>query len=97
MKNTILIFFLISFYFANTIHADEGMWMPSFLKMLNEADMQKMGCKLSADEIYSVNQTSLKDAVILFGGGCTGDVHRFLCRLFATTSTRLSDHRHRFG
>lgn len=74
MKNTILIFFLISFYFANTIHADEGMWMPSFLKMLNEADMQKMGCKLSADEIYSVNQTSLKDAVILFGGGCTGEM-----------------------
>lgn len=50
------------------------MWIPSLLKALNETDMQKMGCKLSADEIYSVNKSSLKDAVVHFGGGCTGEM-----------------------
>jgi hypothetical protein len=54
--------------------ADEGMWLPLLLKQLNEADMQKRGLKLSAEDIYSINKTSLKDAIVLFGGGCTGEM-----------------------
>ncbi|MCC6690573.1 MAG: S46 family peptidase, partial [Bacteroidia bacterium] len=54
--------------------ADEGMWLPQLLKQLNEGDMQKIGCKLTADQIFSVNNSSLKDAIVLFGGGCTGEV-----------------------
>lgn len=51
--------------------AEEGMWIPSMLKSL-ERDMQKLGCKLTAEDIYSTNKSSLKDAVVHFGGGCTG-------------------------
>ncbi|WP_022824781.1 S46 family peptidase [Hymenobacter norwichensis] len=54
--------------------ADEGMWLPLLLKQLNETDMQKKGLKLTAEQIYSVNQGSLKDAVVQFGGGCTGEI-----------------------
>ena len=53
---------------------DEGMWLPIFIQRLNYADMQKEGLKLTPDEIYSVNNSSLKDAVVLFGGGCTGEI-----------------------
>jgi hypothetical protein len=54
--------------------ADEGMWLPFLLKQLNESDMKKNGCKLSAKDIYDVNQTSLKDAIVQFGGGCTAEI-----------------------
>ena len=54
--------------------AKEGMWLPMLLKSLNESDMQNMGLKLSAEDIYSVNQSSLKDAIISFGGFCTGEI-----------------------
>lgn len=54
--------------------ADEGMWLPLLLKQLNEADMQKKGLQLTTEQIYSVNQGSLKDAVVQFGGGCTGEI-----------------------
>ncbi|MEL6140742.1 MAG: S46 family peptidase, partial [Bacteroidota bacterium] len=60
--------------FANVLTAGEGMWLPIFLKSLNEAEMQSMGMKISADDIYSVNQGSLKDAIVHFGGFCTGEV-----------------------
>ena len=53
--------------------ADEGMWLPSLISQ-RIADMQAKGFKLDAEDIYSVNQASLKDAVVLFGGGCTGEV-----------------------
>ncbi len=55
-------------------HADEGMWLPLLLKQLNEADMQARGLKLSAEDIYAINKSSLKDAVVLFNGGCTGEI-----------------------
>ncbi|MDR1112263.1 MAG: S46 family peptidase [Bacteroidales bacterium] len=55
------------------LHADEGMWLPIFLKY-NEAEMQKMGFKLTAEDIYSINQNSMKDAIMLFGGGCTAEL-----------------------
>ena len=68
-----VLFFLLLFIRFNA-HADEGMWLPILLKQLNETDMQSKGLKLSAEDIYSVNKTSLKDAVVLFGGGCTGEI-----------------------
>ncbi len=54
--------------------ADEGMWIPMLIDHLNYTDMKKMGLKLTAEEIYSVNQGSLKDAVVIFGRGCTGEI-----------------------
>ena len=53
--------------------ADEGMWLPVLISERIE-DMQSKGCRLSAEDIYSVNQACLKDAVVLFGSGCTGEL-----------------------
>ena len=53
--------------------ADEGMWLPSLISQ-RIADMQEKGFRLDADDIYSINQASLKDAVVLFGRGCTGEL-----------------------
>ena len=63
---TIIIFIIPS-------QADEGMWLP-YLLQLNEKDMQANGMKISAEDIYSINHGSLKDAVVLFGSGCTGEI-----------------------
>ena len=57
-----------------TARADEGMWLPLFIERLNYTDMQKAGLRLTAEEIYSINNSSLKDAIIIFGGGCTGEI-----------------------
>lgn len=54
--------------------AGEGMWLPFLLKSLNESEMKSMGMKMSAEDIYSVNHGSLKDAVVHFGGFCTAEV-----------------------
>lgn len=56
------------------LRADEGMWLPFLLKQLNEEAMIKKGLKIPVSDIYSDSQTSLKDAVVIFGGGCTGEV-----------------------
>ena len=53
--------------------ADEGMWLPSLISQ-RIVDMQEKGCHLSAEDIYNVNEASLKDAVVLFGRGCTGEL-----------------------
>ncbi|WP_240655319.1 S46 family peptidase [Flammeovirga pectinis] len=53
---------------------DEGMWLPMFVSRLNYVDMKKEGLKLTAEEIYSVNNSSLKDAIVHFGGFCTGEI-----------------------
>ena len=58
---------------AGIIRADEGMWIPALLQR-NEAEMQAMGMRITADDIYSINHSSMKDAVVLFGGGCTGEI-----------------------
>jgi len=50
------------------------MWIPLLLGELNEEEMQSMGLKLSAEDIYSINHSSLKDAIVIFGGGCTGEI-----------------------
>jgi Peptidase S46 len=72
MKQLLLSFSaaLLSFYSI----AHEGMWIPTLLQSLNESDMKLNGLKLSADDIYSINHSSLKDAIVLFGGGCTAEV-----------------------
>ena len=72
MKNFkyILVLFLFA---AQTNFAQEGMWMPNLLSQ-NEADMQKMGMKISAEDIYSYNNESIKDAIAIFGRGCTSEV-----------------------
>ena len=54
--------------------ADEGMWLLPLLQKMNIKTMKAMGCKLSAEDIYSINHASLKDAIVQFGGGCTGEV-----------------------
>ena len=73
MKRIVLIALSVAFT-LNIAVAKEGMWLPMLLKSLNEGDMQSMGLKLSAEDIYSVNQSSLKDAIISFGGFCTGEI-----------------------
>lgn len=54
--------------------ADEGMWLPMLLGQQVYNDMVKHGLKLSKEQLYSVNHSSIKDAVIIFGGGCTGEI-----------------------
>ena len=54
--------------------ADEGMWMLPLLKSMNSKDLKKAGCKLSPDQIYNLTRPSLKDAIVQFGGGCTGEI-----------------------
>ena len=63
----------ISLISAFDASADEGMWLPSLIGQ-RIGDMQAKGFKLSAEDIYSINSASLKDAVVLFGGGCTGEI-----------------------
>lgn len=74
MKKIISLFsFLI--LIGSVSQADEGMWIPSLVEKLNIQKMNSLGCKLSADQIYSINKSSLKDAVVsLDHGSCTGEV-----------------------
>ena len=71
MKKTLLAFILISAFISK---ADEGMWLPQLLNAMNIKDMKKNGLKLTAEQIYSVNKSSLKDAIVQFGGGCTAEI-----------------------
>ena len=72
MKKTLTII-LLAVLSALTVRADEGMWLPSLISQ-RIGDMQEKGFKLNAEDIYSINQASLKDAVVLFGRGCTGEL-----------------------
>ena len=72
MKKTLTII-LLAVMAAMTARADEGMWLPSLISQ-RIGDMQEKGFKLNAEDIYSINQASLKDAVVLFGRGCTGEL-----------------------
>ncbi len=69
----ILLSSIITILSFGLLMADEGMWLPIFLKY-NEAEMQSLGFKLTAEDVYSVNHNSMKDAIVLFGGGCTGEL-----------------------
>lgn len=66
-----LIFALFS---ANLLKADEGMWIPMLLKKYNIDEMKEKGFKLTAEDIYSINKASMKDAVMIFNGGCTAEL-----------------------
>lgn len=72
MKKLLLV--LISFQVAFASFAKEGMWIPLLLEKYNIEEMQEMGFRLTAEDIYSINQASMKDAVMIFGGGCTGEL-----------------------
>ncbi|MBL0342795.1 MAG: S46 family peptidase [Bacteroidetes bacterium] len=75
MIKKITLVFLSFILLLNTVtKADEGMWLPLLLKQLNESDMQKLGLKLTAEDIYNVNNSSMKDAIVHFGGFCTGEM-----------------------
>ena len=73
MKKFVFFIAFVAFIFHHA-SAGEGMWIPSLLKKFNIEDMHKKGFKLSAEEIYSINNSSLKDAVVLLGRGCTGEL-----------------------
>jgi hypothetical protein len=79
--------FLFLIFFLNIIQvsAKEGMWLPILLEQLNESDMKNMGMRISADDIYSINHSSLKDAILLFGGGCT-------CEIVSDQGLMLTNH-----
>ncbi|MBO6045348.1 MAG: S46 family peptidase, partial [Bacteroidales bacterium] len=68
-----LLLLLVFLTAIQPLRADEGMWLPALISQ-RIADMQAKGFKLSAEDVYSVNQASLKDAVVLFGSGCTGEL-----------------------
>ena len=73
MKFKIIVLLLIFSYKGILIFGNEGMWIPSLLKVI-EGEMQSNGLELSAEDIYSINNSSLKDAIVHFGGGCTAEV-----------------------
>ena len=74
MKFKIILFTALLTLFTNLSRAGEGMWLPILLSQLNEKEMRDMGMHITADDIYSINHSSLKDAIVLFGGGCTGEL-----------------------
>lgn len=75
MKKIFLAVFTLGILLHGKAGADEGMWLPSLIQKLNISDMQQLGCELNADDIYKINQSSLKDAVVaLDHGSCTGEL-----------------------
>ena len=60
--------------FAGSVFADEGMWLLPLLEKMNGKAMKELGCELTPKQIYDINHTSLKDAIVQFGGGCTGEI-----------------------
>ena len=81
MKKTFLFVALAIFSLVGKVHADEGMWLPMFVERLNYVDMEKMGLQLTPEELYSINNSSLKDAIVGLSEGatprgffCTGEI-----------------------
>ena len=72
MKKLFTLLALASITFTAT--ADEGMWLLPYIKKMNSKDLKEHGCKLKAEDIYSAEKSSLKDAIVVFGGGCTGEI-----------------------
>jgi hypothetical protein len=78
-------------FFSFSAIADEGMWLPQLLQAMNEADMQAKGLKLTAEDLYSVNNSSLKDAIVSLGGGsCTAE-------MISSEGLMLTNHHCAFG
>lgn len=74
MKKVFVLAIGMLILFNTNLRADEGMWLLPLLEKFNIKDMKKAGCQLTADQIYSINKSSLKDAVVHFGGGCTAEI-----------------------
>ena len=74
MKKVLLFVVSAIMLIPASVKADEGMWFLMFNERLNHRDMQKMGLQLTAQEIYSINNHSLKDAIVQFNGGCTAEM-----------------------
>ncbi|MCE2773583.1 MAG: S46 family peptidase, partial [Bacteroidetes bacterium] len=85
-----LISAVLLFVLSFNVRADEGMWLPVLLEQLNITDMKARGFMLTAEDVYSVNKTSMKDAVCLFGGGCTAE-------LISNRGLLLTNHHCGFG
>ena len=74
MKRIAAILLVVCIGFTQFAKADEGMWLLPLINKLNIEKMHAMGFRLSAEEVYSINKGSLKDAIVIFGGGCTGEM-----------------------
>jgi hypothetical protein len=74
MKRLISLLIILIVSLGSRTRADEGMWVLPLIEKLNIGKMTEMGLKLSAEDIYSMNKACLKDAVVIFGGGCTGEI-----------------------
>lgn len=74
MKKLIAAILILTLLITPKLKADEGMWLLPLIKELNIETMQSMGLELTAEQIYSINESSLKDAIVIFGGGCTGSL-----------------------
>lgn len=74
MKRLLTFLFAIVIGLNAQLKADEGMWLLPLLDQLNIGTMTDMGLQLTAEDIYSINQASIKDAIVIFGGGCTGEI-----------------------
>jgi len=73
-KKTLFLLFISILFFPSKSKADEGMWLLQLLEKNNYKEMQRLGLKLKPEDIYSINHSSLKDAIIQFGRGCTGEI-----------------------
>jgi len=74
MKKVFAILVIIVVSFGFKAKADEGMWLLPLIEKMNMGKMTELGLKLSAEDIYSLNKASIKDAIVIFGGGCTGEI-----------------------
>ncbi|MGA1364099.1 MAG: S46 family peptidase, partial [Schleiferiaceae bacterium] len=74
MKKFIALVLAVALALPTSLRADEGMWIPLLIQKLNYAQMKKEGLKLSAKDLYDINHGSLKDAIVSFGGFCTGEI-----------------------
>ena len=74
MKKLLSVLIIIVVTLGFKARADEGMWLLPLIEKLNMGKMTELGLKLSAEDIYSLNKASIKDAVVIFGGGCTGEI-----------------------
>ncbi|TAL60821.1 MAG: S46 family peptidase [Bacteroidetes bacterium] len=74
MKKLFAILVILVLSFGLKVKADEGMWLLPLIEKLNMGKMTELGLKLSAEDIYSLNKASVKDAIVIFGGGCTGEI-----------------------
>jgi len=74
MKKLFALLLILSFSLGFKAKADEGMWLLPLIEKLNIGKMTELGLKLSAEDIYSLNKVCVKDAIVIFGGGCTAEI-----------------------